>query len=417
MANNDIRLNERNNEPILQQLLQVWRDYYDEIFEVDLQTGAFETLMDHSRSRWPVKGFAGIEVMILAEKLVHPDDKEAFTDFFDLEGIARRILDDINVTKLNFRIRVESGEYAWVKVKNIVPTKQPGDEIKFFSCFRMLDDEAAADLKYKQELVDALEEQRKLFNEQTRLIKEVTDRVRSPLAGIISMAALAKNDSGDSDTSAERFAMIESEAVSMNRALKSLISEDEELELPVFEFHDKPINEISYGRQFDYDSKPAEEGLEDIYVPEDFAYVSGTVKPFSGRYEEIYDFTGKRILLAEGNKLSHEVIRNMLTAMGAQVDSCNDGKSAVIEFIAHPAKTYDLVMADTVLDEIDGFSVAKCIRISGKEDGETVPIFALTADGSATEIKKAYKYNFTALFSRPIDFVSLFDRVSKEMGR
>jgi DNA-binding response OmpR family regulator len=107
----------------------------------------------------------------------------------------------------------------------------------------------------------------------------------------------------------------------------------------------------------------------------------------------------------------------MLIAMGAQVDSCNDGKSAVIEFIAHPAKTYDLVMADTVLDEIDGFSVAKCIRISGKEDGETVPIFALTADGSATEIKKAYKYNFTALFSRPIDFVSLFDRVSKEMGR
>ena len=406
MTNNDIRLNERNNEPILRQLLQVWRDYYDEIFEVDLQTGAFETLMEHNRGRWPVKGFAGIEVMILAEKLVHPDDKKAFADFFDLEGIARRILDDINVTKLNFRIRVENGEYAWVKVKNIVPTKQPGDEIKFFSCFRRLDDEAAADLKYKQELVDALEEQRKLFNEQTRLIKEVTDRVRSPLAGIISMAALAKNDSLDTDASAERFAMIESEAVSMNRALKSLISEDEELELPVFEFHDKPINEISYGRQFDYDKKPVEEGLDDIYVPEGFAYVSNTIKPFSGRYEEIYDFTGKRILLAEGNKLSHEVIRNMFTAMGAEVD-----------FIAHPAKTYDLVMADTVLDEIDGFSVAKCIRISGKEDGETVPIFALTADATSTEIKKAYKYNFTALFSRPIDFVSLFERVSKEIIR
>ncbi len=417
MANTDIRANERNNEPILRQLLQVWRDYYDEIFEVDLQTGAFETLMDHSRGRWPVKGFAGIEVMILAEKLVHPDDKKAFADFFDLEGIARRILDDINVTKLNFRVRDENGEYSWVKVKNIVPTKQPGDEIKFFSCFRRLDDETAADLKYKQELVDALEEQRKLFNEQTRLIKEVTDRVRSPLAGIISMAALAKNDSLDTKASAERFAMIESEAVAMNRALKSLVSGEGELELPVYEFHDKPINEISYGRQFDYDSKPGEESLDDVYVPEGFAFVSGTVRPFSGRYEEIYDFSGKRILLAEGNKLSHEVIRNMLTAMGAEVDSCSDGKSAVIEFISHPAKTYDLVMADTVLDELDGFSVAKCIRISGKEDGETVPIFALTADASATEVKKAYKYRFSALFSRPIDFVSLFDRISKEIAR
>ena len=60
---------------------------------------------------------------------------------------------------------------------------------------------------------------------------------------------------------------------------------------------------------------------------------------------------------------------------------------------------------------------AQCIRISGKEDGETVPIFALTADASATEVKKAYKYRFSALFSRPIDFVSLFDRISKEIAR
>ena len=105
-----MKYSDRNKEAMLTQLLQVWRDYYDEIFEVDLQTGAFETLMEHDRSRWPVSGFAGIEVLILAEKIVHPDDKAAFTDFFDLEGIARRILDDIYVTKLNFRVKQENGD-------------------------------------------------------------------------------------------------------------------------------------------------------------------------------------------------------------------------------------------------------------------------------------------------------------------
>ena len=97
------------------------------------------------------------------------------------------------------------------------------------------------------------------------------------------MAALAKNDSLDTEASAERFAMIESESVAMNRALKSLVSGEGELELPVYEFHDKPINEISYGRQFDYDSRPGEESLDDVYVPEGFAFVSGTVRHFSGR--------------------------------------------------------------------------------------------------------------------------------------
>ncbi len=412
-----MKYSDLNKEAILTQLLQVWRDYYDEIFEVDLQTGAFETLMEHDRSRWPISGFAGIEVLILAEKIVHPDDKAAFTDFFDLEGIARRILDDIYVTKLNFRVKQENGDYAWVKVKNIVPTKQFGDDIKFFACFRKIDDEAAADLKYKQELVDALENERNFANEQSRLLTRVSEQIRSPLAGIIGMAALAKTDSKDPNVSAERFAMIESEAVSMNRVLKNLISVGEEQELPEFEFKDRPINEISYGRHHEYENDRHREEYENVIVPEGFVCTGSAVPEFSDASDRIFDFSGKRILLAEGNKLSREVIRNMLASAGAKVDTVNDGKAAVVEFIANPAETYDLILADTSLDEIDGFSVAKCIRISGKEDGEKIPLYALAADATVMEVKKAYKSRFNAFFARPVDYITLFDRMRKEFER
>ena len=107
----------------------------------------------------------------------------------------------------------------------------------------------------------------------------------------------------------------------------------------------------------------------------------------------------------------------MLASAGAMVDSVTDGKAAVVEFIANPARTYDVLLVDTVLDEIDGYSVAKCIRISGKDDSEKVPIFALTADVTGMEVKKAYKYGFDALFSHPIDYITLFDRMRKEFGR
>ena len=71
----------------LNQLLQVWRDYYDEIFEVNLATGSFRTMMGDDNAYWTRQGFVEIEVILLAEQRVHPDDKQAFTDFFDLDMI------------------------------------------------------------------------------------------------------------------------------------------------------------------------------------------------------------------------------------------------------------------------------------------------------------------------------------------
>lgn len=399
----------------LRQLLQVWRDYYDEIFEVDLRTGEFISMAGRKQSRWPQSGFAEIEMIILAEKLVHPDDKEAFREFFDLDAIGRRIREGVFVTKLNFRILLEDGDYAWVKVKNIVPTKQIGDSLKFFACFRKVDDETDADLRYKQELVDALENQRQLCEEKGRLIERVADEIRSPLTAVIGMSALAKTDTSDPAAARERFKMIEQEGIKMNRVLKSLLNENESEELPEFEFEDHPINKISYGRRPNPVKATAEAETEQkAVIPQNYAFISNIRDVFTPDVAEKYSFANKRVLIVEGNKLNAEVMRDMLNRAGTEYDVATDGKEAVVKFVSKPAGTYDLIIMDTDLQVLDGYSAAHCIRMSCKDDAETVPIFAITANAMTEDIRKSYDYGFNALFSRPVDFAMLFEKIKEQ---
>ncbi len=422
---NNINEELKDENPILLQLLQVWQDYYDEIFEVDQKTGRFESLMnEEGRSkRWAQSGFAGIEIIILAEKYIHPDDKEAFREFFDLEGIKRRVKENIYVTKLNFRMLNHEGGYSWVKVKNIVPTKQIGDHIKFFACFRKVEDETGADLKYKQELIDALDHERTQSIEKSKVIAKIAEEIRSPLASVIGMAALAKTETSDPAVSRERFKMIEAEAVKMNRVLRKALPEAVVEELPDFEFEDRPINRISYGKRHEEDNKVSISIVDSSDIPKDFAFSSGEHDISSERDPEDTAFEenvsgeevlrGRKILLAESNKLTCEVMRHNFEKLGAQLCVVSDGKAAVIEFVSKPAGTYDLVFLDTKLTELDGFSAARCIRIAGKDDSETVPIIATAAGATTDDIKKAYRFGFSCLFSQPINHEKLFVKIKE----
>ena len=403
----------KKTEERVNQLLQVWRDYYDEIFEVEFKSGRFESMMESKHGKWPVRGFAEIEVVILAEKSVHPDDKQAFKDFFDVEAIERRIRAGIFVTKLNFRIRIGE-EYVWVKVKNIVPTKQESDSKRFFACFRRVDDETGQDLRYKQDLVDALEKERQLGIERQELINRVTTEIRSPLNGIIGMAALAKTDTSNQQLCRDRFKVIEAEAIKMSRSVRALIQANSDDEVSEFEFEDHPINKISYGRRTDSADTPSvdDEELKSL-VPEGFAIVTGVRDTFTPTREDEFVFTGRRVLIAEDNRLNSSVIKELFEKAGAEAVVTEDGKSAVVEFVSKPAGTYDLILVDLMIPYLDGFSIQHCIRMSCKEDAHTVPVFALTANTTNTDIVRAYKEGFNAYFTKPVDFRILFGRIQE----
>lgn len=404
------------------QLLQVWRDYYDEIFDVNIEDGSFETLMGGQNSFWTTSGYSGIEVILLAEKNIHPDDKENFKTFFDIDRIRKNVEKGIYVTKLNFRIQgPNSDHYSWVKVKNIVPSKQDGSgPLHFFACFRKVDKEAVDDIQFRRDMADGLAKANEALGKRNDLLTRMFKEVKSPLNGIIGMIGLAASDGEIDPVLRERLAKIENETIKLNVAINGYIrefKENSEEEPLVTETELPKVNRISYVQNDDR-VKNERETESEADIPENFIFNSenDTSGVPADAKEKTFDFSGHRILVVEDNELNLEVITELLQSTGAKVDTAMDGKQAVVRFVSKPAGTYDLILMDIDIPVLDGYSAARCIRICGKDDCGTVPIYAVTSNNFVEDINKSVECGFNAFFAKPVDFSILFSKIEEDFA-
>ena len=125
------------------------------------------------------------------------------------------------------------------------------------------------------------------------------------------------------------------------------------------------------------------------------------------------NFTGKRILIAEDSEMAQDALRAVLEVVGFEVDAAENGKKAVIQFISQPAFTYDAILMDVHMPYMDGREATRCIRISGKEDGETIPIIGLMANTYDEDIEESLKAGMQKHLPKPIDVDTLYKVLKK----
>lgn len=125
------------------------------------------------------------------------------------------------------------------------------------------------------------------------------------------------------------------------------------------------------------------------------------------------DFSGRRILLAEDSEMGRDALRAVLEVVGFQVDEVDNGKKAVIRFVSQPAHTYDAVLMDIHMPYMDGREATRCIRISGKEDGEEIPIIGLMSNTYEEDIEESLASGMQAHLSKPVDVEKLYRVLGK----
>lgn len=116
---------------------------------------------------------------------------------------------------------------------------------------------------------------------------------------------------------------------------------------------------------------------------------------------------GKHILLAEDNELNAEIAIAILEETGLIIDRVEDGIQCVNRIDQMPAGTYDMILMDIQMPNMDGYKATKCIRHLQDIKKAEIPIIAMTANAFEEDRKKAFDADMNEHIAKPIDIEKL----------
>jgi CheY-like chemotaxis protein len=112
-----------------------------------------------------------------------------------------------------------------------------------------------------------------------------------------------------------------------------------------------------------------------------------------------------RVLVAEDVELNKLLIKIILTDFGFENEVVSNGK-IVIEKLQ--TNTYDIILMDLNMPEMSGFEATQYIRKTMKSK---IPIIALTADVTITDVSKCKESGMDDYISKPIDENILYGKM------
>ncbi len=121
------------------------------------------------------------------------------------------------------------------------------------------------------------------------------------------------------------------------------------------------------------------------------------------------NISGMRILAAEDNDMSAEILQLLLEDAGAIVTLVKDGQQLTDAFENSAPGTYDCILTDVMMPIMDGYEATKVIRSMKRADAAEIPIIALTANVFPEDMHKSIDAGMNAHICKPFDVHKLLE--------
>ena len=118
------------------------------------------------------------------------------------------------------------------------------------------------------------------------------------------------------------------------------------------------------------------------------------------------ELSGKKILIAEDNKMNQVLIQSMMAPCHADITLVENGKLAVQQA---KQQDFDLILMDIHMPELDGIAAQQQIRKMKSQ----IPVIALTANVMVEDIERYLESGFVEHVGKPIDLNKLYGALTR----
>lgn len=124
-----------------------------------------------------------------------------------------------------------------------------------------------------------------------------------------------------------------------------------------------------------------------------------------------------RVLVAEDNDINQLVITSTLGSHGHICDIVGNGKEALSAF---EQKSYDLILMDCQMPEMDGYDATRLIRRREQDDAQAglsrhIPIIAMTANAIQGDRELCLQAGMDDYIAKPLDFATLSAAIARHV--
>lgn len=118
--------------------------------------------------------------------------------------------------------------------------------------------------------------------------------------------------------------------------------------------------------------------------------------------DEVTDFTGKHVLLAEDIDINWEIANEIFSSVGLELEWAVNGQECVDKFLSSEVGFYDAVLMDVRMPVMNGYEATRAIRALDRPDKD-LPIIAMTADAFADDAQRCFESGMNDHLTKPLD--------------
>ena len=128
----------------------------------------------------------------------------------------------------------------------------------------------------------------------------------------------------------------------------------------------------------------------------------------------VYEYRRKK---QEEKELNAEITTTILSEMGFVVKALENGILWVNEMLHQPANTFDLILMDIQIPNMDGYKATDCIRHLSQPEKANIPIIAMSANTFEEDKKKAFDVKMNDYITKPIDFQKMEEVLKQVLSK